>query len=244
MVKKKTDWIDTPGLKHILEEEVPLAGKLLKKGKRHILVRGQTRTGKSHIRERIREASGLDPLKEAVLVNCAAISSNLMESELFGHKKGAFSGADRDKPGLLENKSDSPKIIFLEEIGELPKYLQAKLLVFLETGKFIPVGGTPKKSEVRIIATSNVPDKKFRPDFLARFWQVKVPSIHKRREDIPKFLEYFLNGDEKKLLPNEWFYLMTYNWPGGVSEIEDLCLKIQHYILTRENKQKHPLVSL
>ena len=240
------DWIETPGLKDTLENEVPLAAKLLKEGKRHILVRGQPRTGKSHIRDEIREKSGLEIIGERGLINCAALAPNLIDGELFGYKKGAFTDAIKDKKGLLEDMSDPPKVILLEEIGELPDYLQAKLLVFLETGTFMPVGGTfindnrksdEKKSTLRIIATSNAPDEKFRPDFLVRFWQVKVPSLPKRREDILYFLENkdFLGDTVEYLKSYELMRLLTYNYPKGITELQDICIKLKE-IKSKGNK--------
>ncbi|MDF1613838.1 sigma-54-dependent transcriptional regulator [Desulfurivibrio dismutans] len=232
MAEKK--WIDTPGLKDILEKDVPLAGELLASNRYPILVRGMLRTGKSHIRDKIWEASGLEKIKEGV-INCAAIPENLAEAILFGYKKGAFTGASNNKPGLLFDESIPPKVVFLEEIGELPQYVQAKLLVFFDTGAFMPVGaewGQGVKSTLVVIATSNAEDDKFRPDFLARFWEVKVPPLHERREDIPFFLNLFLEGKEQQLTTEELFHLMAYNWPKGVTEIEKTCIKIKHYIFT------------
>jgi len=240
----KGKWIDTPGLKDVLEKEVPLAAKLLADGNYPVLVRGASRTGKSHIRDKIWEKSGLKRLKEGV-INCAAIPSDLTESLLFGHKKGAFTGAIKDKNGLLFDDSAPSKLVFLEEIGELPKYVQAKLLVFFDTGSIMPVGanwGEGKKSNLRIIATSNAGDDQFRPDFLARFWEIKIPPIHERREDIPYFLNHFLKGDEQKLFTDELFYLMTHNWPGGVTEIEKVCIRIAHHCLTQKFQQRNDYV--
>ena len=177
MVNKKSpqvEWIDTPGLKHILEEEVPLAGELLAKGKKHVLVRGKSRTGKSHIRDRICEASKLEILGK---INCASLAPSLIDSILFGIEAGAATGV-KYRTGLLADNSEHSKVVILEEVGELPKPLQAKLLVYLETGEFLPVGGNWEESgisSIRIIATSNAKDKKFRPDFLARFWKIGPP---------------------------------------------------------------------
>lgn len=236
----KKDWIDTPGLKDVLENEVPLAGELLADGRYPVLVRGAPRTGKSHIRDRVIEASGLKILKEGV-INCAAIPNNLVESVLFGHKKGAFTGAVEDHAGLLFDDSAPSKIIILEEIGELPKYVQAKLLVFFDTGLIMPVGaswGGGNKSTLQIIATSNAGDSRFRPDFLARFWEVKIPPIHERREDIPYFLNHFMKGDEEKLFVDELYYLMTHNWLGGVTEIEKMCIRLVHHCFPLKLEQR------
>lgn len=228
----KKKWIDTPGLKDVLENEVPLANKLLVEGRYPILVRGTPRTGKSHIRDSILKELEKSDLKKGGEINCAALPDNLIESELFGFKKGSFTGADKDKRGLLSSESKTPKVIFLEEIGELPQHLQAKLLVFFDTNSFRPLGeelGKPEESNLRIIATSNAEDDKFRPDFLARFWEISVPPIHERREDIPDFLKHFLEGDEQKLSSDELYFLMTHNWPGGVTEIEKVCIRIAYF---------------
>jgi hypothetical protein len=235
MTNKKV-WIDTPGLKDVLENEVPLARKLLVDGDYPILVRGAPRTGKSHIRDEIGNTPKLQKIKEGV-INCAAIPTELVESILFGHKKGSFTGAGTDSPGLLLDNSDPPKIVFLEEIGELPKHIQAKLLVFFDDGSFMPVGakwGEGENSTLRIIATSNADDDKFRPDFLSRFWEISVPSIYERREDIPHFLNHFLEGDEQKLSADELFFLMTHNWPGEVTEIKKVCIQIAHHYFPKK----------
>ncbi len=243
MADKKA-WLDTPGLKDVLEQEVPLAGKLLINGDYPILIRGAPRIGKSHIRDKVWENSGLEKIQDGV-INCAAIPNELAESLLFGHKKGAFTGAIKDKPGLLFDTSIPSKIVFLEEIGELPKYVQAKLLVFFDTGSIMPVGanwGEVEKSTLRIIATSNAEDGKFRPDFLARFWEIIVPAIHERREDVPYFLNHFLKGGIQKLFNDELYYLMTYNWPGGVAEIKKVCIRIANYCFQVEKHLRYDYV--
>lgn len=225
------DWIDTPGLKYQLTREVPLAGKLLAEGKYPILVRGMPRIGKTHIRNKVREASELETIQKGCgVINCAAIPESLVESILFGYKKGAFSGAEKDTRGLLFDNSVPPKVVFLEEIGELPKHVQAKLLVFFDTRSVMPVGagwGGEEKSTIRIIATSNADDDKFRPDFLQRFWEIEVWPLYQRREDIPYFLELFLEGFED-LAPHELIDLMGHNWPKGITELEKICLTLKH----------------
>ncbi|TKB12259.1 sigma 54-interacting transcriptional regulator [Desulforhopalus sp. IMCC35007] len=148
-----------------------------------ILVRGAPRTGKSHIRDKVWENSGLEKIQEGV-INCAAIPSDLAESLLFGHKKGAFTGAIKDKTGLLFDDSVPSKIVLLEEIGELPKwirrlskYVQAKLLLFFDTGSIMPVGanwGEGERSTLKIIATSKAENDIFLLDFLAQFWEIKA----------------------------------------------------------------------
>ena len=161
-------------------------------------------------------------------INCAAFPESLIESELFGHKKGAFSGAISDHPGLLGARDK--KLIILDEINSLPKHLQAKLLIFLDSGEYRRVGATePQKSLMKIVGISNSDpqDANFRPDFYYRFKVIEIPPLHKRRLDILVLL--------KELCPDivwtgrELLRLLSYNWPGNVRELARFCRLVNRH---------------
>ena len=169
-------------------------------------------------------------------VNCGAISENLIESELFGHKKGSFTGATEEKQGLF--KVADGGTLFLDEIADLPLNLQVKLLRAIEERQFIPVGGTkPVQTDVRIIAATNqnlyekVKNNEFREDLFYRLnvVELKLPALNERKEDIPllvnHFIEKYCNEMGKKILGvnNETMkILMGHNWQGGVRELENV----------------------
>jgi len=170
-----------------------------------------------------------------VPINCAAIPSGLVESELFGHEKGAFTGADSRKLGKFELANGGT--IFLDEIGELPSDIQAKLLRVLQEGEFSRVGGTSTiTSDVRIVAASNKDLEKamregtFREDLFFRLsvFPVRVPPLSERREDIAPLAEFFLTKyidelktDAKSIAPEAMTLLTSYGWKGNVRELEN-----------------------
>jgi len=169
-------------------------------------------------------------------VNCGAISENLIESELFGHKKGSFTGATDEKAGLF--KVADGGTLFLDEIGDLPLNLQVKLLRAIEDKQFLPVGGVkPIASDVRIIAATNqnlfekAKAGQFREDLYYRLnvIEIKLPSLNERKDDIPILVNHFIekhcNEMGKKVLGvnNETMkILLSHNWPGGVRELENV----------------------
>lgn len=163
-----------------------------------VLLTGQTGTGKEVFAQAIHHASPRN--KEAfVAVNCSAFSNELLESELFGHKAGSFTGAAKDKKGLLEEADKGT--LFLDEIGEMPVELQAKLLRVLESGEFIKIGETrPTKVDLRIIAATNRDLEKeiaagnFREDLYFRLsvFRIELPALSQRREDIAEYARYFV----------------------------------------------------
>ena len=164
-----------------------------------VLIYGESGTGKEVIARLIHKNS-LRKDKPFVTINCAAIPDTLLESELFGYEKGAFTDAHTSKPGLVEIANGGT--LFLDEIGDLSQYVQPKLLRFIETGEFRRVGGNNiLKVDVRIISATNkdlneeVKKGNFREDLLYRLnvVTIRLPALRERKEDIPLLVEYFLN---------------------------------------------------
>jgi two-component system response regulator PilR (NtrC family) len=203
--------------------------------KTNILITGESGTGKELVAKAIHFNS---PRKEKgfVTLNCGAIPENLLESELFGHMKGAFTGAMYNKRGLFE-VADGGSIL-LDEIGELPLSMQVKLLRVIQDREFTRVGGTEQiKVDVRIISASNkdleeaVREKKFREDLYYRLnvIQIKLPLLRERREDIPVLAEYFfkkyaqeLDKDIREISPDAMKLLVNYDYPGNVRELQNI----------------------
>jgi DNA-binding NtrC family response regulator/pSer/pThr/pTyr-binding forkhead associated (FHA) protein len=196
-----------------------------------VLVQGESGSGKELValalHRNSRRANG--PL---VVVNCAAIAPTLLEAELFGYKKGAFSGADHDHPGLFQQADEGT--LFLDEVGELSLECQAKLLRVIEGKSFRPVGGTSDvKVDVRIIAATHrnlekeVKAGRFREDLLfrLRIIQIRVPPLREHPEDIPELAEFFLARVSAecrrrfRLTPAAMFKLQSYTWPGNVRQL-------------------------
>lgn len=177
-----------------------------------------------------------------VHVNIAAIPEKLIESQLFGYEKGAFTDARQSFEGFL--KAASGGILVLEEIGELPKSVQAKLLTYVEDGIFYKIGSTkPVPSEnVQIVATTNksVDDDVFRQDFFDRFFPLYVPPLHRRRRDILYYWASMFPDIMQKLNSWEVLTLLTYNWPGNVREIERVGNRIRwENGLGKKNKRRY-----
>lgn len=197
-----------------------------------ILVTGESGTGKEVVARSIHEASDRKD-KPFVAVNCAALSLNLLESELFGHKKGSFTGAIKDKKGLFETASGST--LFLDEISETPLELQVKLLRVLEEREVLPVGATIKiPIDVRVISSTNrdlkewVQSRNFREDLYFRLnvLEIRIPALRERISDIPILIELFitkinyrLNKKYKGIDTEALRHLMAYAWPGNVREL-------------------------
>lgn len=204
-----------------------------------VLVTGESGTGKELIARALHHQSPRSG-RPMTAINCAAIPENLLESELFGHERGAFTGADARKVGHFELAHGST--IFLDEIGEMHPALQAKMLRVLETGELMRVGGTkPVSVDVRIVAATNrdleqaVAEGAFRGDLFYRLAVVSLalPPLRERREDIPLLLRHFgrekaaeLGVAERSFPPEAVAVLERYRWPGNVRELENLVERL------------------
>jgi len=198
-----------------------------------VLVLGENGTGKELVARGIHLASRR-AAKQFVATNCSAFNDNLLESEMFGHRRGAFTGAVVDKPGLFESADGGT--FFMDEVGDMSPALQVKLLRVLQEGTFMPVGGTEsKKVDVRIVAATNrdltamVKAGTFREDLFYRLHVVslRVPPLRERRDDIPVLVQHFLAKLEKRekrskvITPRTLERLMAHAWPGNVRELEN-----------------------
>jgi two-component system, NtrC family, response regulator len=200
-----------------------------------VLLLGETGTGKELFAEAIHQASPRHT-KAFVAVNCSAFTKELLESELFGHKAGSFTGAVKDKKGLFEEADGGT--IFLDEIGELDHDLQAKLLRVLESQQFLKVGDTrPTKVNVRILAATNrnlqdeVNKEHFRSDLYYRLsvFQITLPALRERKKDIKPLAEYFINYFGLKVkkqftgMTDEFMAkLEAHHWPGNIRELKNV----------------------
>jgi len=203
-----------------------------------VLIYGESGTGKELVAKLIHYKSNRPG--KFVAVNCAAIPDNLIESELFGYKKGAFTGASSDKIGYF--KLADSGTLFLDEISEFPLHLQPKLLRAIQNQEFLPLGSTkPEKVDVRIISATNKNLKeemkagKFREDLFYRLnvVPIEIPPLRQRREDIPLLIEFFIKKISKRLKIKEKSFtkkavdLMTlFDWPGNVRELENFIERI------------------
>jgi len=199
-----------------------------------ILILGESGTGKELVARALHQ-NGRRSKHPFVAVNCGAIPENLLESELFGHVRGAFTDASSDKAGLFEQADEGT--LFLDEIGEMPLALQVKLLRVLQEGEIKRVGGAhSKKVDVRVISatsrdlSADVGSGRFREDLYFRLnvFSLQLPSLRERVEDIPLLAEHFLNrygsGTDSQQLhiePETMRCLMAHRWPGNVRELEN-----------------------
>ncbi len=201
-----------------------------------VLITGENGTGKELVARHVHYLSSRKS-DALVIVNCPAIPEQLFESELFGHTKGAFTGADRDRTGRFE-KADGGTI-FLDEIGDLPMAMQGKLLRVLETGEFEKIGSDKTISvDCRLLAATNrdlermVAEGKFRQDLYYRInvLQISVPALRERAEDIPVLLEHFLNvadaAGEFAFNPDAIGVLAAYDWPGNIRQFRNVVQQI------------------
>lgn len=204
-----------------------------------VFITGESGTGKELAARMIHSLSARNK-KPFVRVNCAAIPRELLESELFGHIKGAFTGAVQNRTGAFIQANSGT--LFLDEIGELPYEIQAKLLHAVEDRVITPVGSTdPLKVDIKIICATNqniekmLEEKKFRSDLYFRLntYTVSMPSLKERQQDIPELAEYFLNffskefGQPKPLIQTDAMKdLFDYDWPGNVRELKNVMERL------------------
>ncbi|MGZ3769637.1 MAG: sigma-54 interaction domain-containing protein [Bdellovibrio sp.] len=206
----------------------------------NILVLGESGTGKELIARSIHERSGRKN-KPFVAINCGALRETLLESELFGHEKGSFTGAYARKIGLAEAATGGT--LFLDEIGELDPAIQSKLLRFIQEGEIYRVGGKdPIKVDIRLICATNreldqeVVKGNFREDLFYRINTIVVsaPPLRRRKEDIPALINHFLNHSQHAYLnrgrtmsEEAMKSLVAYDWPGNIRELQNVCERLQ-----------------
>jgi len=220
---------DHPEIRRALE-----TGAMLAQSRSPLLILGETGTGKELFSRLIHRLSGR-PKETFVAINCAAIPEDLVESLLFGHKKGSFTGALTDQLGKFDLADKGT--LFLEELGDLPLPAQAKLLRVLQDGQVEPLGATkPHEVDVRVIAATNrdlrqlVRQGKFREDLFYRInvGEVKIPALRERRSDVPKLALHILDRINsslrrpKRLSPEALSRLQGHSWPGNVRDLENV----------------------
>ncbi|MGZ3691848.1 MAG: sigma-54 interaction domain-containing protein [Pseudobdellovibrio sp.] len=205
-----------------------------------VLVMGESGTGKELIARAIHEKSNRKN-KPFVAINCGALRETLLESELFGHEKGSFTGAYNKKIGLAEAANGGT--LFLDEIGELPLAIQAKLLRFVQEGEIFRVGGKdPIKVDIRLVCATNreldqeVVRGNFREDLFYRINTIVIsaPPLRRRKEDIPMLVNHFLSSNlnsfinRGKTIDEEAMkVLVKYDWPGNIRELQNTCERLQ-----------------
>lgn len=201
----------------------------------NVLIHGETGTGKEVLAKFVHAASHRSD-KPFLAINCGALPENLLESELFGHERGSFTGASTQRKGIFELANNGT--LFLDEIGEASLSIQVKLLRVLETGEFLRVGGErPVQTNVRIIAATNVDleeavsQKNFREDLFYRLDVIRLilPPLRERKEDIPRFVEFFTKkfwpvgeGALPSFAPSSLEALQGYHWPGNIRELANV----------------------
>lgn len=229
----------------LMESVLSTAGRVATT-KATVLIRGESGTGKELIAKAIHFASDRKE-KPFVIVNVASLSENLLESELFGHEKGSFTGAINQRIGRFQQANGGT--IFIDEVGDIPLPVQVKLLRTIQFGEYQKIGSnTTEKTDVRIIAATHrnleemISNNLFREDLYYRLnvISIKLPSLRERKEDIPLLVDYFIkkfsnelgkevNGISKEALDK----LLKYNYPGNIRELENIIQRA--VVLTREN---------
>src|SRR5687768_3920058 len=221
---------------HKLREDTRAAARTDAK----VLITGESGVGKEIV-SRLIHAAGPRANYPLITVNCAAITETLLESELFGHERGSFTGAFRDRVGVLEMAHRGT--VFMDEIGETSPRMQSLLLRFLESGEIQRVGATRSNGrvDVRVIAATNrdllgaVAAKIFREDLYYRLnvIHMTVPALRDRADDIPLLLEHFMDvfsleysTPRLRFAPDAWSLLVSYHWPGNVREVRNLVERL------------------
>lgn len=230
-----------PGLKKCMDLVRSYAGTEF-----HVLITGESGTGKELVAEQIHRLSSRKD-KPFLVQNCSSIPETLLESELFGYTKGAFTGATRNRVGLFEAANGG--VVFLDEIGDMPMSVQAGLLRVLQKNEIKPLGETATRQvDVRVVAATNknikqmITENNFRQDLFYRLsvLPVHLPSLRERRRDIPLLIRHFLEKEslkagqlEKKLAPDALQILVSHSWPGNIRELENL---IRYLMVTTEGE--------
>ena len=233
-VGKKYGFESILGASAILQDAIQLARKVAPTDAT-VLLLGETGTGKEVFAQAIHNGSKRAG-KPFMALNCSAFGKELLESEIFGHKAGAFTGANKDKRGLIEEASAGT--LFLDEVGEMHTDLQSKLLRVLETNEFIKVGDTKStRVNVRIIAATNrdlqqdVKDGKFREDLFYRInaFTISLPALRERKKDIPVLAKHFLSSFAQKtntriesMSPQFLEHLQQHDWKGNIRELKNI----------------------
>ncbi len=228
-----------------MEEALNIAGRVAK-SKTTVLIRGESGTGKELFAKAIHYSSDRKD-KSLITINCASFSETLLESELFGHEKGAFTGADRQRIGKLELADKGT--LFIDEIGDIPVQTQIKLLRFLQFNEIERVGGNQKITlDVRIIGATNrnleelIKKGLFREDFYYRInvVTINIPPLRERRKDIPLLVDHFIkkyasinNKGDISISKEAMDILIKYNYPGNVRELENIIERC--VVLSRDN---------
>lgn len=236
------DYLITESIKPIYDN----ASKIAETDNITTLIQGETGTGKEHLARFIHDNS-IRSEEAYIPINCSAFNDNLLESRLFGHKKGAFTGANEDKDGIFK-KADGGTV-FLDEIGDISSYMQQALLRVLEEKEITPVGGTPELVDVRIIAASNknlvqlCKNDKFRWDLFYRLnvAPLELPSLQERgKKEVEKMIDFFINQKKDTLKKSAKLelskeakkMLVNYGYPGNIRELENLIERL--YVFTDE----------
>lgn len=233
-LKKKYSYKGIIGKSHAMENIFQLIDKL-KDVSTNVLITGESGTGKELVARAI-HYSGKRSKENFIAINCAAIPDGLLESELFGHKRGAFTGADYDKIGKFEYANKGT--ILLDEIGDMSLNLQSKLLRVLEQKEYTPLGSNEASPiNVRVIASTNkdlkklIDEKKFRDDLYFRLnvVEINIPPLRERRQDLPMLFSHFLDiynsklrKQVKRLTPKAEELLLKYSYPGNVRELANI----------------------
>jgi two-component system, NtrC family, response regulator GlrR len=235
VAQAKSDWSDRILTRSAKMYQLLDQARLVAQSDVNVLIRGESGTGKELLARAIHQGSGRaqGPFTP---VNCSAIPENLLESELFGHRKGAFTGASRDHPGLFVASEGGT--VLLDEIGDMPLVLQAKLLRVLQERRVRPVGDTVDRPiDVRILSATHgdldaaVQDGSFREDLYYRLNVVELvlPSLRERREDIPLLANHFLreiadrqDKQPAQLSPGAMSALLNYDWPGNIRQLQNV----------------------
>ncbi|MFZ5997477.1 MAG: sigma-54-dependent transcriptional regulator [Nitrospirota bacterium] len=244
---KSSDMGDFVFVSDKMKEIIRIMERLATKTDVTVLVTGESGTGKSSLCKKMHE---LSPRKDKpfVEIGCSNIPDHLIESELFGYEKGAFTDAKADKKGLIEIAQGGT--VFLDEIGDMPYQMQSKILDLIEERRFRRIGGLKyTHADVRIFAATNVNlqdlvhSKKFRLDLFYRLnvAAIEMPSLRERKEDLPLLVQYFLNhyatkydGRPKGITPRALEILQHYSWPGNVRELKNL---VERFVILSKNDE-------